>query len=210
MHTPHYLYFMISSTPTRMGYLIRKIGHNQYNHTSIALDASFKQLYGFARKQHCILVGGLALETMDRYTLRKVDEIDAVIFRVPVSKQQYQYVKEKVLSIYHDEEYMYNLYSVLSYPMLGGFKTYKAYSCIEFVLHILDELGFVIPMPHQCGRPDDLLYILKDYVYFQGNLLDYCSLREPDPYYYAPMDLEMLKKNIDGFKELTRRTLFRH
>lgn len=46
------LYLMVSKTPTRFGYMIRKVGRIRYNHSAIALDENLQALYSFARLQH--------------------------------------------------------------------------------------------------------------------------------------------------------------
>lgn len=210
MNELYYIYFMVSKTPTRFGGLIRKVGKSKYNHSSIGLDEELKELYGFARTQHNIIfLGGLMLENMDRYTLRKSDYVDVVIFKVPVTLEQYTWVKETVNRVHHDEEYMYNLFSVLSYPITHGFETYKAYTCVEFVMHILEYLGYQPPYPAYRCKPDDLLILLKDYIFYQGNLLDYCKRDDFDNDYFAPMNFLILKKNILSFAEITRRSLFK-
>jgi hypothetical protein len=64
--------------------------------------------------------------------------------------------------------------SVILFPFFKGFETYKSYSCVEFVMHLLsDDLSFPTEKRLCSYTPDDLLNLLSQYVYYSGNLLDY-------------------------------------
>ncbi len=203
----HYIYFMISVTQTRFGYLIRKVGHNTYNHTSVILDDQFKEIYGFARSKHKLpFVGGLVKENVDRFTLKRNVKVPVKIFRVPVNVVEYEGVRKIIKEIYEDEEYMYNLYSVLSFPLLQGFETYKAYSCIEFIVHLLQYLQFNIDKPAFQYKPDDLVELLKGYEYYTGDLVELLPDSDPDLNYFEPINLGMVKENMVHLKKITQRT----
>ena len=63
------IYLMISQTGTKFAKSIRKIGKQQYNHSSISLDEDLRRTYGFARPQHnAVLMGRLVRESLERYT----------------------------------------------------------------------------------------------------------------------------------------------
>lgn len=172
-----YLYVMVSRTPTKTGYIIRKIGHVKYNHTSVALDEALSEMYGFSRRQHnTLLIAGLMHETLERFTLRKYSNIDVIVFRIPVSDRQYDDIKRRIYEIERDSEYLYNYISVLTYPFMHGLETYKAFTCAEFVMFLLKSIGFV-PDKRLCSyTPDDMLSVLSGFIYFKGNLLDYSML----------------------------------
>ena len=88
-----YIYVLISSTPTRFGGLIRRFGHLQYNHAAIAFDENLEEVYAFARQKHStLLLGKLVKENYSRYTLNKTEEIQSVVFKIPVTIYQYKKV----------------------------------------------------------------------------------------------------------------------
>ncbi len=215
-----YLYFMISRTPTRFGGLVRKLGKVQYNHASVALDEELREMYGFARLQHnTLLLAWLMPETIERYTLRKYKEIAVTIFRIPVTDEQYENVRITIDTIRNDPQFMYNFLSVVFFPVLHGFETYKSYSCIEFIMHLLkDDLSFPTDKPLCKYTPDDLLLILNDYVYYRGDLLEYCrdcrkealpenalvkssdmtaeTKKSGKPDYFAPLTFTLVRKSF--------------
>lgn len=183
-----HIYIIISETTTRFGYVLRRVGKVRFNHAAVALDENLNEWYSFARKQyHAALICGLVKENMDRYTLRRYSNVQAVIFRIPVTQEQYQNVRNMIMGIEQDKEYMYNLFSVLTFPLLKGFAIYKAYSCIEFTTTVLMRLGIPLSKPTYQYTPDDLLELLAEYQFFEGNLLDYKKPAERDDYYFKPI-----------------------
>ncbi len=174
----HYIYVMLSQTNSGFGRLIRKVTGNTYNHASIAFDKKLKHLYSFGRlKNRVPVVAGFVREYPERFTLNKIDDVPVMIYRIPVTKQQYRTGISKLREISHDsEKYLYNLFSALTFPILKGFRTYKAYTCSEFVIHILNLMGvhMNIERPECKYTPEQLIEVLGEYdVIYEGNLLDY-------------------------------------
>ena len=93
------IYIIISKTPTKFGKLIRKLGHQKYNHASIALDDDLSHIYAFARKKHnAPLLGWLVRESLDRFTLRRDVSVPVIAFKIPVTDKQY----EDIYNIVHE------------------------------------------------------------------------------------------------------------
>ena len=174
----YYIYLVISETPTEFGKLIRRFGKIKYNHASIAFDEDLRYLYSFGRRQYKNpMNAGLVREYPDRFTLRRFSRINVRIYKVPVTKDQYLQAKSRILEIKHDDDgYLYNLFSVLSYPLLRRcFHTYKSFTCAEFVAHMMRHVGiFREPDKFSCDyTPEDIGERVKDWLFFDGNLLDY-------------------------------------
>ena len=205
------IYIIISRTPTRFGSVIRKLGKVKYNHASVALDPQLNEIYAFARLRHnTLLLAWLMRENLDRFTLRKHNNINVTVFAIPVSEEQYDRVRLTIDTIRSDPQYMYNYLSVLSFPMFHGFETYKAYSCIEFVMHILnDDLDISAKKPLCSYTPDDLLTFLESYVLYCGNLLDYCKkvghVSTPDSDYFSPLTFALVAKSLVSFGHIFTR-----
>lgn len=209
MDNNKHIYLMVSKTPTRFGVMLRKVGGIRYNHSAIAFDQELHELFSFARPQHnSLFTARVVLETLPRYTLKKETYVDVAILKIPVTNAQYTKAREIVNELYGDEEYLYNLFSVLTYPVTKGFATYQSYTCVEFVIHVLTKIGFEFDAPCYYYKPDDLYNIFKEYVYFEGNLLDYCSNNDIDDAYFAPMSFELAKKNAKCFGKIVGRSLF--
>lgn len=198
---------MISQTNTRFAGLVRKFGRTRYNHAAVALDVELEELYAFARPMHRgVLLARLVKENIYRYTLGKEQTVDVVIFKVDVTESQYLWVEKTIQQISSDKEYIYNLLSVLSYPLSRGFSTYKAFSCIEFAVFILKALNYDITKPLYRYKPDDLLHLLDGKVWYQGDILEYKPDDGYDYDYFSPLTLQLLWESLAALMGLLRRT----
>ena len=175
----YYIYVVLSQTQTRVGGAIRKLARIRYNHAAIAFDSELKQLYSFARRQYKNpLDAGLVREHPEWYSLRRFDRVDVRIYKIPVTRQQYLKGKSRILEIRHDADgYLYNLFSVLFFPFLKGFETYKAYSCAEFVAHMLRTMNIELAGDKlACAyTPQEIGERMGSWLMYEGNLLDYCQ-----------------------------------
>ncbi len=200
------IYIMISQTHTGFARVVRKVGKVQYNHASISLDKDLEQAFSYARPKHrAVVLARLVRENVFRYTLGTYTNVPVVIFELEVTEGQYAWIQDKIHQIYNDREYLYNFYSVLSNLITGGFATYKAFSCIEFVMYLLQGIGCKTEKPLYAYRPDDLLTMFEDSVYFKGNLLDYKPDTRMDAGYYEPLTLaEIAESAMVPFRLLYR------
>lgn len=205
------IYIIISQTHTGFARAVRKVGKVTYNHASIALDKDLDQIYSYARPKHrAVLLARLVKENVFRYTLGKYSNVPVVIFSMEVTDGQYEWIKNKIDQIYNDGEYLYNFYSVLSHLITGGFATYKSFSCIEFVMYLLQGIGYKLEKPLYNYRPDDLPEIFADSICFEGNLLDYKADSALEFGYYDPLTMaEIVESSMVPFK-LLYRLMFKH
>ncbi len=186
-----YIYIVISQTHTGFGGRIRKWGKVTYNHAAIALDEKMTELYAFARPKHrAVMLARLVRESAFRYSLGKHSCVNVMIFRIPVTEEQYGWIVDTIHRILNNKAYIYNLFSVLSTPVTGGFYTYRAFSCIEFVMFLLQGVGYSMDKPLYRYRPDDLIGILSDSVFYKGNLLEYMDDTPEDCGYFQHMSPE--------------------
>ena len=193
-----YIYVVISETCTGFAKAIRKFGKIKYNHAAISFDPDFNEIYSFTRDQYNIpVVGGLNRENISRYTLDKYD-LDIKVFKVPVTAEQKQTIHRQVLEIADDPEFQYNLYSVIFWPLFKGFKTYKAYTCVEFVAHLLENTDVVLDKKPHKYYPQDMDYVLKQYEIYSGSMLNYRNFeRKTDGFYFEKFSWwKILKESV--------------
>ena len=161
----HSIYIVLSRTQTGVARVLRTFGGLEYNHVAISLDRDFTELYSFARsEQYGFLTGRLVHETTDRYLVNGENGVPILVYRLPVTEEELNWIRATIREIMADPQFVYNFFSVVTYPILGGFSTYKAFSCIEFVAYVLRELGYGIERPLFAYRPDDLRPLLEEYL----------------------------------------------
>lgn len=202
------IYVVFSQTQTRFGRVIRRIAKQKYNHASISLDSSLQQLYAFGRPHHsAVLLGCLVQESLERYTLRRMDrEVPVAICRIPVNEDEYRWIENRINAIFEDKEYVYNLFSVLTYPLIGGFAMYKAFTCVEFVAHLMKYLQYT-NKPCSKYTPDELLMSLEDKKIFEGDIQKYESKLPATSMYFKPMGLNGYKRSVKAMGVLIKRSL---
>ena len=204
-----YIYVMISRTQTKFGGFLRKMGRLEYNHSSLGLDANLNELYAFARPQYRgVFLGRLVRETLVRYTLKNENLVPIKIFKLPISHTELSNLREELQTIISDTEYVYNLFSVLTYPVTRGFSVYKAYNCTEFVAYILKKLNFPLEKPAHTYRPDDFSKILEQYIVFAGDIREYMQCASTDEPYFEPNSFRMFFRNLMAFFRIGIRTCF--
>ncbi len=163
-----YIYIVFSSTPYRIGRIIRRITQESYNHVSISLDEDLTKMYGFARRYYCTpLYGGFVRETPARYQVKGVSA-DICLCKLPVTAGQYADL-EHLLSRMEENKshYIYNHLSALGALVHKRIRVKDAYTCVEFCIKILHGLNLNIN-PKQFYTVYDLQKLLQSYVVYTG------------------------------------------
>lgn len=203
-----YLYVVLSRTPTKVAKIIRHVSKSTFSHAAISLDANLEQIYGFSRPQYeAPFLGKLVKESFTSYTLNQNIEVPVCVYRLPVSKEKYVYVQNKIYEFMQDPEIIYNMFSVVTYPISKGFETYKAYTCIEFVAMILKEVGYPIDRPYHAYLPDDMIDFLKEYKYYEGDIRGIMSEQNVDVHFFEPMSMIDHMENVTRFYTLCKRSV---
>lgn len=205
-------YVMISKTTTFLGKCIRIFGACKYNHSAISFDRDLTELYAFARRQrNSMMSAGLIHESTDRYLDKDCEKNKAMVkvFEFDLTEEQIAQIKEKVSELLDNQEYLYNSVSLVTYPFIKGVKTYKAYTCSEFVATCLTEVGFLSGKEPCKYTPEDLIEVLTTYEIFSGSLSDFIRFRTYDERYYAAYRPSTFKRSAVVVATLCKRTVLR-
>lgn len=167
------IYVVLTSTSSKFGRVIRLLTGDEYNHLSISLHKDLSDMCTFARRKYTTpLNAGFMYEKLEYYTLNKYTDIGVRIYEIPVTKRQYNKVARLINNISNDDEYMYNLFSAITFPFLGGFHMYKTFTCVEFVAYLLYESDIIRDKKPCKYTPNEFGNLLNEYLYYDGNLLD--------------------------------------
>lgn len=199
----HYIYVVFSATPYLIGKAIRRITGEVYNHASIALDEDLTRMYGFARRYYRTpLYGGFVRESRSRYHVNgKSTHIH--LCRLPVTEQQHKALEAQLTQMYSKrDQYIYNHLSALGALFHKPIKAKEAYTCVEFCVQILHELG-IDADPNKYYSVGDLEQLLHPFAIYTGPMP---SDGEFDAVYYAkkPIPHPTLTTLRDIFKLLPR------
>lgn len=138
-----YLYVVFSATPYRMGALIRGVTGEPYNHVAIAMEEDLRQLYAFARRYYRTpFYGGFVTEEPCRYH-HKGRTATVRLCRIPVTQAQWEALSLRLEAMSAQaEHYLYNHLSAAAVPLHRKIPVRDAYTCAEFAISVLKELGY--------------------------------------------------------------------
>ncbi len=201
-----YVYILISRSSTGIAKAIRLLGQQYFSHCAISLDGELRQIYAFARpEKHAPLMGRLVHESLDRYTLRRDTSVPVVLFRIPVSQEQYAWAEQSILAAYSDRDCVYNLFSVVTYPLVKGMTLPNSYTCIEFIAYILQNFGYLQKKPKHKYTPDDLVTELDDFIVYRGDVRECMTANPGDGRYFAPFRWHIVTGSLRTLWLLTKR-----
>lgn len=206
-----FIYIIISRTPTRFGGLVRKFAKQTYNHASIALDEDLTHIYAFARKKHnAPLLGGLVRESLDRFTLRRDQSVPVQVFKIPVTEEQYNHISSLIQEMLYNKKYVYNLFSVFLYPIFKGFTVKNAFSCIEFVVYMLQSIGLLTDKQACKYKPDDLMSELKGYLYKDTDIRQCTKYNPKHNHYFDRFQFRTIPASIAAVFRIIKHGFYRN
>ncbi len=178
----HCLYILFSATSYRMGRWIRFATGEPYNHVSIATDSSLRKLYSFARHYyHTPFYGGFVTEHPCRFYHNDVPA-DILLCRIPLSIHQKKRLDALLEAMQRQpSHYLYNHLSILTALMHHKVQVEDAYTCAEFAVTVLSELGLPFD-PAQFYTIDQILHKLEEYRIYSG---PFPAEADTDPDYFC-------------------------
>ena len=164
------IYIVFSSTPYRIGRMIRWITREPYNHVSMALCEDLKQMYSFARRHYnAPLYGGFVRESSAWYQIRGTTA-DICLCSLPVSAQQHNNLQSLLSRMEENKShYIYNHLSALGALIHKRVEVKDAYTCVEFCVKVLHELDFDVD-PKRFYTVCDLQKLLQSYCIYTGKM----------------------------------------
>ncbi len=165
-----HIYIVFSSTPNRMGRLIRLFTGEAYNHVSIALDQALTRLYSFSRRYYRTpLYGGFGQESLSRYhpggraaQLR--------VCQVPVTEEAYNALSRRLEEMdANRQHYLYNHLGALAAVFHRSCPAKDARICVEFVTEVLRQAAPELPLvPGRYYSVGELMALLKKLESYTG------------------------------------------
>lgn len=164
------IYFVVSSTPTTMVKIIRKVTRYPYNHISFCLNKDLSDLMSFSRYYYSTpFYGGYVNECYEAYV--KGDYCSKIkIFELSIEDEYY---KDLVKVIEHmkknAKDYQYNSLNAILQPFHKQIQITNCYTCEDFCAYILGIVHLYsgrIEIPKFCTN-------FKNNCIYEGRLNDY-------------------------------------
>ncbi len=139
MENNEYIYIVLIKALTGLGKLSRKISKYEYTHIAISLDENLNDFITFSRKNHYSpFDAGFMHEKREHYAFGKNEKVKIKIFKVPILKKDKEKIIDYITKIENDNEYIFNLFSMITMPIFHGVKIYKALNCMSFVSKVIE------------------------------------------------------------------------
>lgn len=204
-----YIYIVLIKAHTGLGSFARRLTGYPYTHIAVSLDTTMTDFISFSRRYHSFpFNAGFTHEYRDYYAFGEHRSFRAKVFRLPVKESAY----EDILAFINEREkggYLFNLYSMATMPLLGGFPIVGAENCMSFTAKIIGLSNCVIlEKPYYRYSIKDMDALLSDYTMFEGRI----KKREQDshPDYMKPFSLlTYLRDMARLLPPLTKRLLLK-
>ena len=138
------IYVVFLASGYKVGQLIRFFTRGTYNHVALSLTESPEVMYSFARKNYFEpLNGGFVEETPRRYFFSGRDA-QVKICRLRVPQDQYQRILAALEQFRSQaEQTRYDFLSLMLYPLRRQLHLPNSFTCIGFVLSLLEQPDFL-------------------------------------------------------------------
>ncbi|KPU42578.1 hypothetical protein OXPF_38780 [Oxobacter pfennigii] len=167
------VFIILSDTGTLFTRTIKLFTRAPFNHTSIAFDSDFNEVYSFGRKNvHNPFFAGLVKENLYHpfFSMAK-----CAIYRCRVSKKDYNrmyHYVNKMMKV--QDRYTYNLLGLVAVLLKTEINRKYSYFCSQFVAHIFEQSSIkIVDKPCCFVEPED--FAKSPYVeeIFKGMLMDF-------------------------------------
>lgn len=205
-----YVYVALLYIPSGVGEFVKFWTRYGYSHVTFSFDENLETNHAFSRvKENTPFVGGYVCERKSYYTSGKDVDIDTIIYKIPVTEQEYHNIEEYIELIKNDKEYLYNMYSMCTLAVIGGFVTYKAMHCTEFVVKILSMISAVtLTKKWYKYLPKDINHDLEQFIVYQGILDTKGTSRDEQDFFFKEVGKkEYRRKSFYIFRELVYRLI---
>ncbi len=204
-----HIYIVLIKAHTGLGAAARRLTGYPYTHVAISLDRSMTDFVSFSRRYHYFpFDAGFTHEYRHYYAFGKHNSFQAKIFSLPVTDSSYSRVKGFITECASDDQRLFNLFSMATMPLLGGFRIYRSDNCMSFTAHIVELSGCIkMDRPYWRWSIKELDRLLTDFFLFEGRLIR--RSEAPDDGYMRPFSpMKYLSDMVKLISRLSLRMVF--
>ena len=173
------IYILLTRSHSLLSEAISLFTGDSYTHVSLAFDPQLESLCSFARRNAAFpLPAGLVRESLNNGYFYRHREIPCALYALPVSRDAYRKVREKVENMLENQEqYSYSIKG-LAMCRLGIEEERKGhYFCSQFVGEVLEDSGACpLPKAPSLMRPQDYASLPEAQCIYEGSVYRAASL----------------------------------
>ncbi len=144
-----HIYVVLIESYTGLGKILKKFTGYRYEHIAVSLDKSLTEFYSYSRRQHHHpFNAGFMKEFRDYYAFEEYQKFYAKVFAIPVNDEEMARITEFIERCGQDNEQMFNLFAMVTTPIIHGFRLYKAHNCMDFTAKVIELAGVPLAKPY--------------------------------------------------------------
>lgn len=203
------IYIVLIKAHTGLGKVARALTGYPYSHIAVCFDKELTDFVTYSRRRHYVpMDAGFMHEYRDYYAFGTHDSFDVKVFCLPIEECAYEAIRQFVFLCENDKEQMFNLFSMMTMPLLHGFLIYKTHNCMSFTAKILQLSGIIeMTRPYYRYSVKDMDELLRPYVFYEGELCRFPSAGY-EQYMKKPRPGEKMRIMFWVLGELSRRMFF--
>ncbi|MBO4878156.1 MAG: hypothetical protein J5501_09145 [Ruminococcus sp.] len=201
------LYIVLIKAHTGLGAVARRITHYPYTHIAVSTDRSMTDFISFSRRYHYFpFESGITHEYRHYYAFGRHRDFRAKVFELTVDDEHYRAVMDYISECESDRKMMFNIFSMATMPVIGGFRIPHSENCMSFTARCIELSGCVnMERPFWRYSIKDMDELLSEHLYFEGRIV---RGSVPDDGYMTPFRLlRFLSGMLRVFSVLTYRLL---
>ena len=202
------IYIVLIESYTGLGRFLKKFTGYRYEHIAVSLDKSLTEFYSYSRRQHHHpFNAGFMKEYRDYYAFEEYQKFYAKVFAIPVSDEEMAAIRGFIRKCGADSEQMFNLFAMITTPLIHGFRLYKAHNCMDFTAKVIELAGVSLAKPYYKYSIPDIEQLLAYMPHREGYIR-----RMDSPGYDKYVEKSSIFTGVGEFvhviRTLTHRLLF--
>ena len=164
------IYVVVIHENTGIAKLARVVQQYQYSHIAICLDEHLSDFMSFSRRRyHVPFDSGFMRETRNCFGDMRSSQFKAKVFRIEITDDELARITKLIREIEGDPEYLFNIFSMITLPLIHGFDLPKTHTCISFTARVLQEVASLhLTKPCYKYSIQDIDELLTSHTHFEG------------------------------------------
>lgn len=164
------IYVVLIKAHTGLGCFARLFSGYGYTHIAVSLSPEMTDFLSFSRRRHYLPAdAGFMHEKRDFYAFGSHKAFKAKIFALDIPDENYRRIRKFIAYCEKDKALEFNLFSMMTMPIIHGFPIPKTYNCMSFTAKILKLSGlFDMPRSYRKYSIPDMDMLMEKHCIFEG------------------------------------------
>lgn len=166
------LFIVLIRAHTGLGKFARLFTGYPYTHIAVSLDRSLTDFVSYSRRYHSFpFDAGFTHEYRDYYAFGHHRDVKVKVYRLCPDDAHAEAVRKFLARCESDPDEVFNLYAMMTMPLLHGLRIRNAHNCMSFTAKVIELTGCVqLDKPYYRYSIPELDACLTGQPSFEGSL----------------------------------------